>query len=140
MQIGQLSRETGLSTKAIRYYESIGLLPEPDRKANGYRSYGREAIDRIKFVGDAQSTGLSLAEIGLVLDMKDHGESTCDHVIYLLEDRIASIDRQIEELRRAGDRLGELITRARRLDPSGCRDPNRCQTIDAGATPEDATS
>jgi MerR family transcriptional regulator, copper efflux regulator len=134
MKIGQLAGATGLTTKAIRYYESIGLLPEPERQANGYRSYDREAVERLRFVGDARATGLSLAEVGLILDMKDHGKSTCDHVVFMLEERIDSIDRQVEELRRARTRLGELIERARTLDVSTCRDPNRCQTIQPAHT------
>ncbi len=135
MKIGELASATGLSTRAIRYYENIGLLPEPERMANGYRRYHDDSVARIGFIRDAQSAGLALAEIGMILDMKDHGESTCGHVIFLLEQQVAAVDRQIDELRRAREELEGLITRARGMDPSGCRDPNRCQTLSPTVPP-----
>ena len=52
------------------------MLPEPDRADNGYRDYGPETIDRLRFVRDAQATGLSLTEISSILDLRGHGETT----------------------------------------------------------------
>jgi MerR family transcriptional regulator, copper efflux regulator len=129
VKIGELAMASGFNTRTIRYYENIGLLPEPERLPNGYRRYRKTAVDRLGFIRDARSAGLSLAEIGMILDMKDHGESTCDHVVFLLEEHVRSVDRQIEDLGRARGRLEDLIDRARRMDPSGCLDPNRCQTL-----------
>jgi DNA-binding transcriptional MerR regulator len=129
MKIGELAATTGLTTKTIRYYEGIGLLPDPDRLPNGYRRYEGGSVDRIRFIRDAQTSGLSLGEIGMVLDMKDQGEKTCGHIIFLLEEHLVAVDRQIEELNRARARIEEMTERARRLDPTNCRDPNRCQTI-----------
>ncbi|MGD2042857.1 MAG: heavy metal-responsive transcriptional regulator [Acidimicrobiia bacterium] len=132
MKIGQLAERTGVSTKAIRYYEDIGVLPEPDRASNGYRTYDVAAADRISFIQDAQSAGLSLTEIQLILDLRDGGETTCHHVIGTLEQHLAEVDRQMEELKRTRRRLGEIVDRARSLDPAHCDDPNRCQTIPKG--------
>lgn len=129
MKIGELARTTGLNPRTVRYYENIGLLPDPDRLANGYRKYGEEAIERLRFIRDAQASGLSLAEVGMILDMKDAGESTCDHVIWMLEEHLKDVDRQIEDLKRTRARLEELTDRARGLNPAECRDPNRCHTI-----------
>lgn len=130
MKIGEVARATGLTTKTLRYYESIELLPEPTRSPNGYRRYNTDTVDRVRFIRDAQASGLTLAEIGMILDMKDSGESTCGHVIFLLEEHLVDVERQIEDLKRAKARLEEMTDRARRLDPSGCRDPNRCHTIE----------
>jgi DNA-binding transcriptional MerR regulator len=129
MRIGELAEQTGVTTKTIRYYEGIGLLPEPERMANGYRSYGDRAVDRLHFVKDAQSAGLSLVEINLILDLRDGGQSTCGHVISMLESHLDDIDLQLEELKRTRQRLVTLTDRARLLDPADCSDPNRCQTI-----------
>lgn len=131
MQIGELGRRAGVPAKTIRYYEEIGLLEEPARSANGYRDYGDEAVDRLQFVRDAQGTGLSLAEIASILEMRDHGEQTCGHVIDLLERHLADIDRRVRQLRSTRKLLAELTVRAKSLDPSDCVDPNRCQTIGA---------
>jgi MerR family copper efflux transcriptional regulator len=132
MKIGQLADQTGLSTKAIRYYEDIGVLPEPERAANGYRSYTTDTAERISFIRDAQSAGLSLVEIQMILDLRDSGESTCGHVIGSLEGQLAEVDRQMADLERTRDRLADIIERARSLDPAACDDPNRCQTIPKG--------
>lgn len=129
MKIGQLARQTGVSAKAIRYYEEIGVLPEPERAANGYRSYDPITADRIAFIQDAQSAGLSLIDIQMILELRDRGESTCGHILSTLEMHLADVDRQMSDLRRTRVRLTEIIERARSLDPSDCRDPNRCQTI-----------
>lgn len=133
MKIGQLAERTGISTKTIRYYEDIGVLPEPDRAPNGYRRYRPGVAERIAFVQDAQSAGLSLVEIQMILDLRDSGEATCGHVIESLETHLAEVDRQMEELQRTRSRLTEIIARARSLDPKDCTDPNRCQTIPKGS-------
>lgn len=129
MKIGQLAERTGVSTKTIRYYEEIGVLPEPARAVNGYRRYEEVTADRIGFIQDAQSAGLSLLEIQMILDLRDSGEATCGHVIGSLEMRLEDVERQMEDLRRTRSRLAEIIDRARSLDPAHCSDPNRCQTI-----------
>lgn len=129
MQIGELGRRAGVAAKTIRYYEEIGLLEEPTRAANGYRDYDETAVDRLRFIRDAQATGLSLAEIASLLEMRDHGEQTCGHVIDLLESHLDDIDRQIRQLRSTRKLLEGLSVRAKSLDPSDCVDPNRCQTI-----------
>ncbi len=129
MRIGELGRRAGVGAKTIRYYEEIGLLPAPDRTSSGYRDYGGEAADRLKFIRDAQATGLSLNEIGSVLEARDHGEQTCAHVIELLEHHLADIDDQIAHLRSTRKMLKRMTDQARSLDPSDCVDPYRCQTI-----------
>ena len=131
MKIGELASSAGVSTKTIRYYESIGLMPQPRRTSNGYRHYDTASTDRIEFIRDAQAAGLSLVEINLILDLRDQGESTCGHVISMLEDHVADVDRQLDELTRTRARLDGMIERARALNPADCTDPNRCQTIEA---------
>ncbi len=118
-----------MSAKTIRYYEDIGLLREPERADNGYREYDEHAVDRLSFIRDAQASGLSLTEIGSILDQRDRGERTCDHVRELLDHHLAEIDRQLRRLRKTRKTLTEMTARAATLDPSECVDPNRCQTI-----------
>ena len=134
MKIGQLAERTGVSTKAIRYYEDIGVLPPARREPNGYRMYDRATVDRIGFIQDAQSAGMSLLEIQMILSLRDDGHSTCGHVIATLETHRAEIERQMDDLERTLRRLDEIIDRARDLDPADCDEPNRCQTIPKGTS------
>lgn len=129
MKIGELADTAGLSAQAIRYYETIGLMPTPEREPNGYRVYDTRSVERLSFIQDAQAASLSLVEIQMILELRDQGESTCGHVVFLLEEKVKDISRQMDELARAKERLSEMVKRARGLDPSECRDPVRCQTI-----------
>ncbi len=131
MRIGELADRGGVSTKTIRYYESIGILPEPARTGGGYRDYPSEAVERLGFIRDAQASGLTLAEIASVLELKGAGERSCEHTTALLERHLHDIDQQIERLTAARKALAELTARARTLDPADCTDPNRCQIIDS---------
>ena len=129
MKIGDVAQQTGLSTKTIRYYEDIGVLPDPVRAPNGYRSYDDGVVTRIGFIREAQTAGLSLTEIQWILDLKDEGESTCGHTIEFLESHLDNVETQLNELERTRDQLQEMIMSARRLDPTTCNNPDRCQTI-----------
>lgn len=136
MKIGDVARQTGLTTTTIRYYEDIGLVRPPARAANGYRDYGPEAVERLRFIRDAQDSGLSLSEVSSILELRGQGESTCHHVIELMERHLADVDRRIERLQASRELYAGLIARARGLDPADCTDPDRCQTIVATADHE----
>jgi DNA-binding transcriptional MerR regulator len=129
MRIGELAAAAGVTTKALRFYESRGLLPSPARTASGYRDYGRDTVERLAFIRDAQLAGLTLAEISSVLELKDTGAGTCEHTAALLHRHLADLDGRIAALADTRRRLGELADRAAGLDPIDCRDPHRCQVI-----------
>lgn len=133
MKIGELAEEAAVSTKTIRYYESIGLLPEARRTESGYRDYDRSATERLRFIRDAQATGLALAEIQSVLELTDTGRNSCAHTKALLERHLDELDGQIDRLVAAREELVQLAARAGSLDPASCTDPNRCQVITTNA-------
>lgn len=62
LRIGEVAVRAGIRTSSIRYYESVGVLPEPDRIA-GQRRYSSEILTRLRFIGVAQNAGFSLEEI-----------------------------------------------------------------------------
>lgn len=59
MKIGKAAKESGISAKTIRYYESVGLLPWPERLESGYREYGNDEIELLRLVRRARDAGLS---------------------------------------------------------------------------------
>lgn len=65
--IGEVAQRVGLSTSALRYYESLGLLPAPERES-GRRRYDEDALDRLAMIDVAQRAGFSLREVGVLLD------------------------------------------------------------------------
>ena len=108
MQIKELSRRTNLSSKTIRYYEDIGLLPPPRRMPNGYRDYRDADLDRVKFVAASRGLDFSLDDIGEILDLRDQREAPCRVVLDLLQQRADEISQRIADLQRLETELREL--------------------------------
>jgi DNA-binding transcriptional MerR regulator len=98
MFIHELARTTGVSAKAIRYYESIGLMPDPERADNNYRQYAPDAIERLRFIVSARSLGFNLTDIGEFLSARDEGTLPCQRILDSFDRRIADIDRRIADL------------------------------------------
>jgi MerR family transcriptional regulator, redox-sensitive transcriptional activator SoxR len=67
LTIGEVARRAGVATSSIRYYESIGLLPEPAR-AGGQRRYTEDVLGQLAFIGTAKAAGFKLREISALLD------------------------------------------------------------------------
>ena len=118
MRIGELADRLGVKTKTIRYYESIGLLPEPRRRPSGYRVYGSDDLERLAFVRRAQTFGLRLDEIGEVLRFRYRGARPCDYVLGAVRRGVSDLDRRIAELQAMRAQLSELLSRAEKL-PAG---------------------
>lgn len=108
MQIKDLSRQTGLSTKTIRYYEEMGVLPEPQRLPNGYRVYGQDDLERVRFVVGARRLAFSLDDIAEIIAMRDRGEAPCQVVLDRLDAKANEIEKQIAELKRLEGELRAL--------------------------------
>ncbi len=136
MRIGELAHMSGFTTKTIRYYEEIGLVPEPLRDINDYRDYQEGVVDRLLFIRDAKAAGLTLTEIASILELREGGHGTCKHVVDLLSRHMRDLDRHIADLNKTRKKLATLTERARKLDPTQCTDPIRCQTIAVGAGTE----
>lgn len=99
MQIGDVAKHFDLNPKTIRYYEGIGLLPEPVRTESGYRQYDDEAVSRLGFIQRAKLLGLSLENIRDILAVHEHGEQPCEQVLSLIDAEIAGIEMRIRELK-----------------------------------------
>jgi DNA-binding transcriptional MerR regulator len=108
MQIKTLAEKAGLSDSAIRYYETIGLLLEPERLPNGYRNYDEADVARLQFVAGARTLDFSLDDIAEILALRDRREAPCRVVLNLLQEKEAEITRRIAELKRLKMELQKL--------------------------------
>ena len=108
MQIKEFARQTGLPAKTIRYYEEIGLLPQPRRLENGYRVYDESDVSRARLVSGARTLDFSLDDIQEILSMRDQQEAPCRVVLDLLAQRADEISQRIAELQRMETELREL--------------------------------
>ncbi len=94
MSIGEVAQRAGLRTSSIRYYESIGVLPEPERVA-GQRRYGPEVLRSLATVGAAQRAGLSLTEIRELLDASRTSTPIGEHLRTLALRKLPEVDALI---------------------------------------------
>ncbi len=113
MQIGELAAATGLSRDTLRFYEQRGLIRSM-RAANGYRSYAPETVQLIAYIRTAQRLGFSLGEIGESLPALWNSSAPDQAIAELLREKIAVIDRRMEEL--AGLKK-ELLERVAQVCP-----------------------
>jgi DNA-binding transcriptional MerR regulator len=97
-----------------------GSAASPNQDAAGYRQYGAEAIERLRFVKGAQRVGLRLREIGELLAICDQGLCPCGHSEALLRARMAEIDAQVAELQAV---RVELARQVERYPAAACHDP-----------------
>lgn len=103
--ISDLARRVGVTTKAVRYYESRGLLGPAERSASGYRIYRTEDEDRLRFIVAAKALGLTLGQIEEVIQAEDSGESPCKMVTQMLSNRLVELDEEIAKLTGFRDEL-----------------------------------
>lgn len=116
LSIGDLSEQTNVSRQAIRYYEQIGVLPDPERASNGYRVYDQADVERLVFVRRARSLEFSLDDIEEILSFRERGEVPCRYVAALIPEKLGEIDVRIAELRQLQLELQRLAEKARDLD------------------------
>lgn len=98
LKISELANRTGVSAKAIRFYEAAGVLPPPSRAPNGYRLFAGDAVDMLRFIKQAQGLGLTLAEIKEIVAIRQGGRPPCAHVYQLLKEKAAELDRKLSDL------------------------------------------
>ncbi len=98
MRVAELASSVGVRPDTIRYYEKVGLLPQPERTRAGYREYDDSAVDRLRFVQGAQRLGLKLADISDLLAIRDTGTCPCEPAGHLLSRRLDEVDAEIARL------------------------------------------
>ena len=108
MQIGEASRASGVSTKMIRHYEAIGLIPRADRRDSNYRDYGAEDIHRLGFVARARDIGFSLAEIRDLLRLWANRRRSSRDVKALTLGHMRDLDAKIAALEEMRSTLAHL--------------------------------
>lgn len=109
--IGVASRQTGVHIETIRYYERIGLLPEPARGPGGQRRYGEAQLRRLCFVRRARELGFTLEEVRGLLRLVDGGRYSCAEVRALTLAHLRELRRRIADLERLAVALEELAGR-----------------------------
>ncbi|MBA4807645.1 Cu(I)-responsive transcriptional regulator [Brevundimonas sp.] len=108
MNIGQASKATGVSTKMIRYYESVGLIRPADRTDSNYRDFGERDINELRFIRRARNLGFSVEEIGQLLALWRDRARPSREVKTVAEKHVADLDAKIAEMQSMADTLRHL--------------------------------
>ncbi|WP_149829092.1 MerR family transcriptional regulator [Streptomyces tailanensis] len=135
--VSQAAEQAGVTRKAIRTWEERGLLPPAERTEVGYRLFTADDIAVLRFIRQAKTLGLTLAEVGDILALQRGGAQPCGRVTQLLDTHIEQIDRTMAELRQ----LRRVLVRARRTADQARRAGGNavvCQIIENSPGPRTA--
>ena len=115
-----LARLTGCNLETIRYYEGIGLMPDPPRTASGHRRYGTAHVERLSFVMRARDLGFTMEEIRGLLSLVDRGSHTCAEVERMGRHHLEVVRDKIRDLKAIETVLAQTIARCTGSDTPDC--------------------
>ena len=119
LSIGELAKQANVNIETIRYYERRGLLPEPPRNKSGHRQYPSEALKRTDFIKRCQALGFSLYKITDILELRITPKSTCADMKLRVGEKLADVDKKIQELVHIRDALSRLVKKCTGKGPIG---------------------
>lgn len=134
LTIGDLSRRTSVKVPTIRYYEQIGLLPEPPRSDGGQRRYGQGQVDRLNFIRHARELGFEIDDIRELLAMTEQPQASCHQADSIALAHLAEVDRRIASLEALRGELSRMVEECGHGRVCDCRiiealaDHSLCQT------------
>ncbi len=121
LTIGHLARETGCKVQTIRYYETIGLMPEPARTAGNQRRYDRRHVDRLAFIRHARELGFSLDAIRSLMSLVDDPDRPCEAADRIARVQLVQVESRIERLQALKTELERMIEQCRGGRIADCR-------------------
>jgi Cd(II)/Pb(II)-responsive transcriptional regulator len=108
MRIGELAAATGVEVETIRYYEREKLLAPPGRQSNGYRTYGRQHLERLSFIRHCRALDIPLADISQLIDFLDRSGGDCSDIDRLIEAQLVRVRARLQSMRALERQLTEL--------------------------------
>ena len=121
LTIGKLGQATGVKVPTIRYYEQIGLLPEPERSTGNQRLYGRRVQERLAFIRHARELGFPLEAIRDLLSLSDRPNQSCEAADAIARRQLAAVEQRITRLTALKSELERMVVRCAGGFISDCR-------------------
>lgn len=121
LPIGALATETGVKVPTIRYYESVGLLPAPPRTESNRRTYGADAIRRLRFIRHARELSFEMDAIRELIAMADQPRRPCGEADAIAREHLAEIDSRIERLTALRAEVQHMVDQCARGEIKDCR-------------------
>ena len=130
MRVAEVACAADVTPATIRYYARIKLLSPKRDLENGYRYFSRDDVRRVGFIRQAQSLGLTIADIKTILTAVDNGGSPCEQVRSLVTERLLRIQEQIVELHATEARISDAIASWQKVGSSTPQDGEFCPLIE----------
>lgn len=121
LSIGALAKATDVKVTTIRFYEQIGLLPEPMRSASDRRIYDERTFSRLAFIKHARQLGFAVDAIRVLLELSDNPDRSCEQANILAAEQLAAVDSKIERLQALRGELQRVVSAACQGRVSECR-------------------
>ena len=121
LTIGSLANKTGTKVQTIRYYEQIGLMPEPGRTEGGQRRYGDDELDRLAFIRHARQLGFSLEAIRELLDLSDHPHRPCHEADAIARRQLKQVEQRLARLEALRTELKRMVHECSGGQTADCR-------------------
>jgi len=121
LTIGTLATRTGSKVQTIRYYEQIGLMPEPERTEGGQRRYSAAGLDRLAFIRHARDLGFSLDAIRELLGLSDRPDQSCADIDAIAQRQLKDVEARIIRLEALRGELKRMIGQCSGGVVSQCR-------------------
>lgn len=121
LTIGELGKTTGTKVPTIRYYEQIGLMPEPLRSAGNQRRYTAAHAERLGFIRHARDLGFSLEAIRDLLGFTDRPDETCEKVDEIARRHLTDVRRRIASLQALEGELERMAETCKGGQVANCR-------------------
>ena len=115
----QLANSAGVNVETLRYYERRGLLPEPPRRASGYRQYSQDDVARLQFIKRAKELGFTLQEVQELLNLRVDPDTPCAMVKRRADLKIIDIEEKLRSLKRIKKALNKLAATCSGRGPVG---------------------
>lgn len=131
MTVNDISRHSGVTSHAVRYYSRIGLLNPARHPGNGYRIFDHSDVSRLRFIRLAQSLGFTLDEIAEILQESELGRSPCPRVRDILRYRIEENRQKLEELANLQARMEQALKKWERMPDGAPTGDSVCHLIES---------
>jgi MerR family mercuric resistance operon transcriptional regulator len=118
--ISKLAKAASVNIETIRYFEKIGIMPEPPRNSSGYRIYSTPHLERLSFVRRSRELGFSQPEVRKLLNLVDEHNYTCAEVRDMTARHLLSVRDKIKDMRKLEKALANMVSECAGGDIPDC--------------------